>query len=52
MLGALVHYLNKYGLNSINKAIDLAADYATLTVQTLGIQSSYPSILELDERFK
>ena len=43
-----MHFLNKYGDESIVKAIDLAAEYASLTVQSLGTQSSYPKQAEFN----
>ena len=47
-IGSFVHFLNKYGDESIVKAIDLAAEYASLTVQSLGTQSSYPKQAEFN----
>ncbi|CAF0838220.1 unnamed protein product [Brachionus calyciflorus] len=49
-VGAFVHYLNRAG--SVKEAIELASFYASLTVQTHGTQSSYPSVQELDQKFK
>jgi sugar/nucleoside kinase (ribokinase family) len=50
--GAFVNYLNKCGTESISKAIDLAAEYASQTVQYPGTQSSYPKLTQLDSMFK
>lgn len=51
-VGSFAHYLNLLGKDSIEKAIDLSSDYATLTVQKRGTQLSYPSLNELDSKFK
>jgi sugar/nucleoside kinase (ribokinase family) len=51
-VGSFAHYLNKYGHDSIEKAIELASEYASLSVQTQGTQSSYPELSQLDTKFK
>jgi sugar/nucleoside kinase (ribokinase family) len=51
-VGAFAHYLSRLGVDSINKAIQLACDYATLTVQALGTQASYPFVDKIDSKFK
>lgn len=51
-VGSFAHYLNLLGKGSIEKSIELAADYATLSVQKPGTQSSYPRLDELDGKFK
>jgi ribokinase len=50
-VGSFAHYLNLLGKDSIEKSIELASDYATLTVQKPGTQSSYPKLEELEEKF-
>ena len=47
-----VKSINKYGKNNVEKAIELASEYATLSVQSQGTQSSYPNISQLDFKFK
>lgn len=51
-VGAFAHYLCYYGKDSIEKALKLASDYASLSVQKLGTQSSYPRLDEIDAKFK
>lgn len=51
-MGAFVHFLNYYGQSGMDKAIRLATDYATLTVQYAGTQTSYLPIDKLDAKFK
>lgn len=51
-VGAFAHYFNKYGPDSIDKVLQQAADYATLTVQSFGTQSSYPYLKDIDEKFR
>ena len=48
-VGSFAHYLNRTGSTQI--ALDLAAQYATLTCTALGTQSSYPPIAQLDAKF-
>ena len=36
----------------MEKSIELACEYATLSVQAPGTQVSYPLIKDLDEKFK
>ena len=51
-VGAFANYLAKLGAERVEKAIELASDYATLTVQALGTQSSYPKLETLEAKFK
>ena len=51
-VGSFVHYLNKLGDESVLKAVELASEYASITVQYPGTQSSYPSLDKLSEKFK
>ena len=51
-VGSFAHYLNKYGKNNIEKAIELACEYATYTTTQHGTQASYPNISQLDAKFK
>ena len=51
-VGSLAHYLSKLGVGEIKRAIELACEYATLSVLKKGTQASYPKLNELDEKFK
>lgn len=51
-VGAFVHFLNHYGKSNLDKAVRLATDYATLTVQYPGTQTSYLAVDKLDAKFK
>ena len=51
-VGSFAHYLNSYGKDSIEKTIDLANDYATLSVRSHGTQTSYPYLNQLEDKFK
>ena len=51
-MGAFGHYLNNLGEENVKRAIELASEYATITVQSLGTQSSYPKLDEIDKKFK
>jgi ribokinase len=51
-VGSFTNYLNRYGEEQIEKVIRLACNYASLTVQTKGTQSSYPFLDTLDDKFK
>lgn len=51
-VGSFSHYLNKYGDDKIEKVIELASSYATLTVQSCGTQSSYPYLADISEKFR
>jgi sugar/nucleoside kinase (ribokinase family) len=51
-VGAFVHYLNHLGENELFKVIELASEYASITVQYPGTQTSYLTIDELDSKFK
>ncbi len=50
-IGALTHYILSFGVDSLNKAIELACEYATISVQSPGTQCSYPFLDQLDEKF-
>jgi len=50
-VGSLAHYVCKLGLESVNKAVELACKYASLTVESKGTQSSYPHWRSLDKKF-
>jgi hypothetical protein len=39
------------GLEAINQAIELACEYASLTVESKGTQNSYPHWQSLDKKF-
>lgn len=51
-VGSFAHYLNKLGDDSMSRILELASSYATLTVQSYGTQSSYPSISDIDAKFR
>lgn len=51
-VGSFVHYLNKLGPESMDKVLELASGYATLTVQSRGTQSSYPYLTNLEDKYK
>ena len=51
-VGSLAHYLSKLGVNEMKRAIELACEYATLSVTKKGTQASYPKLNELDEKFR
>ena len=51
-VGSLAHYVSKFGVNSMFKAIELATEYASISVQSKGTQSSYPFLKDLDDKFK
>lgn len=51
-VGALAHYINILGVDSILQAIELASEYATLSVTKKGTQASYPYLKDLNEKFK
>jgi sugar/nucleoside kinase (ribokinase family) len=51
-VGAFAHYLSHLKESQIEKAIDLASEYATLSVQQLGTQSSYPHIDNINFKFR
>jgi hypothetical protein len=38
--------------NDVIKSVELAAEYASLTVQLPGTQSSYSKLADLDDKFK
>ena len=51
-VGAFANYLSAFGLAEIKKVIGLANEYASMTVQRKGTQTSYPRLSELDAKFK
>lgn len=51
-VGAFTHFLNKLGSDKIEKVIELASSYATLTVQSCGTQSSYPHLADIEKKFQ
>jgi ribokinase len=53
--GSLAHYLSRFqnvNVESLHKSIELAVEYASLTVERKGSQASYLRVNELDEKFK
>ena len=48
-VGAFAHFLNR--TKSKELAVDLAAQYATITCKSFGTQSSYPAIAKLEAHF-
>lgn len=51
-VGSLAHYLGALGVESIHRAIELATEYASLSVQQKGTQASYPFLNDLDAKFR
>ncbi len=51
-VGAFAHYLRKLGMPNIKKVVEIANEYASLTVQQKGTQTSYPRIDDLDASFR
>lgn len=51
-VGALSHYISYLGPDSIFSAIELALEYASLSVTRKGTQASYWHLSELDDKFK
>jgi sugar/nucleoside kinase (ribokinase family) len=55
-IGAIAHYLSKSRENFFDeivfdRSVELAVEYASLTVERKGAQTSYPYINELDSKF-
>lgn len=50
--GAFANYLAKLGSKQIRKVIELACEYASLTVKSKGTQTSYPFLNNIDSKFK
>jgi ribokinase len=51
-VGALAHFISKLGVKEIKRSIELACEYATLSVLNKGTQASYPKLADLDSKFK
>lgn len=51
-VGSLAHYIGSWGIKSIDKSIELACEYASVSVQFKGTQASYPVLSSLDPKFK
>ena len=51
-VGALNHFISKLGTNFIKEAVQLAGEYASLSVHHKGTQASYQLLKDLDDRFK
>lgn len=50
-VGSFVHYLNRLGDELVLNAVELASEYASITVQYPGTQSSYPKLEKLSDKF-
>jgi sugar/nucleoside kinase (ribokinase family) len=51
-VGSFAHYLSRLGIDKIEQVLRMANEYASLTVQKKGTQTSYPHIDDLDEKFR
>lgn len=54
-IGSLAHYLSKFGVGDnglLNKSVELATEYASISVERKGAQSSYLHLNELSEKFQ
>lgn len=53
-VGSLAHYLSKYGTKSsesLERAVKLASEYASFSVERKGAQTSYLHLKDLDAKF-
>lgn len=50
-VGALAHYISFLGKDSMCRAIELASEYASLSVTKKGTQASYWHLADLEEKF-